>query len=53
MGPGARDLTYYTANGDKRYCDGKPPTTTTDKEWAQLYVQLTGNTTAVHQILSG
>lgn len=44
-------LAYYTANGDKRYCDGKPPTAT-DKKWARLYVQLTGNTAAVSQILS-
>src|ERR1700744_3990818 len=45
-------LAYYTANGDKRYCDGKPPTDT-DKEWARLYVRLTGNTAAVRQVLSG
>jgi hypothetical protein len=45
-------LAYFTANGDKPYCDGKPPTAT-DKQWAQLYVQLTGNTAAVQRILSG
>jgi hypothetical protein len=45
-------LAYFTANGDKRYCDGKPPTAT-DKAWAQLYVRLTGNTAAVRRILSG
>lgn len=45
-------LAYYTANGNKAYCDGKPPTDT-DKTWARLYVDLTGNTPAVHQILAG
>jgi hypothetical protein len=45
-------LAYFTANGDKPYCDGKPPTSI-DKQWAQLYVQLTGNRTAVERILSG
>jgi hypothetical protein len=45
-------LAYFTANGDKPYCDGKPPSGT-DKQWAQLYVQLTGNPAAVHRILSG
>jgi hypothetical protein len=44
-------LAYFTANGNKPYCDGKPPTTT-DKNWAQLYVQLTGNRAAVGRILS-
>lgn len=45
-------LAYFTANGDKPYCDGKPPTAT-DKEWAKLYVQLTGNRVKVQQILTG
>jgi hypothetical protein len=45
-------LAYFTANGDKPYCDGKPPTAT-DRAWAHLYVQLTGNTGAVRRILSG
>lgn len=30
-------LRYYTANGNKPYCDGKPATGI-DKQWAQLYV---------------
>ena len=45
-------LAYFTANGDKPYCDGKPPTAT-DKEWAKLYVQLTGNRVKVQTILTG
>lgn len=45
-------LAYFTANGDKAYCDGKPPTAT-DKEWARLYVTLTGNSAAVRRILTG
>lgn len=45
-------LAYFRANGDKPYCDGKPPTGT-DKEWARLYVELTGNASAVRGILGG
>jgi hypothetical protein len=45
-------LAYFTANGNKPYCDGKPPTGT-DKQWAELYVRLTGNRAAVTRILSG
>jgi hypothetical protein len=45
-------LAYLTANGDKPYCDGKGPTGT-DKEWATLYVRLTGNQAKVERILSG
>ena len=45
-------LASYTANGNKPYCDGKPPTGV-DKDWARLYVTLTGNSAAVEQILSG
>ena len=45
-------LAYFTANGDKPYCDGRPPTAT-DRAWAHLYVDLTGNTKAVERILSG
>jgi hypothetical protein len=45
-------LAYFTANGNKPYCDGKPPTGT-DKQWAELYVRLTGNRAAVERILSG
>jgi len=45
-------LASYTANGKKPYCDKKPPSSV-DKEWARLYVELTGNSTAVAPILSG
>jgi hypothetical protein len=45
-------LAYFTANGNKQYCDGKPPTDI-DRVWARLYVQLTDNSAAVHRILSG
>jgi hypothetical protein len=45
-------LASYTANGNKRYCDGKPPTSL-DKNWARLYVDLTDNSAAVSKILSG
>lgn len=45
-------LASYTANGSKPYCDKKPPTPL-DKEWARLYVELTGNSAAVAPILSG
>lgn len=45
-------LAYFTANGDKPYCDGKPPTST-DKQWAQLYIRLTGNRAAVDRIMAG
>ncbi|PYC70179.1 hypothetical protein C7C46_27635 [Streptomyces tateyamensis] len=34
-------MRYYTANGTKPYCDGRPPTTT-DKRWTQLYTSLGG-----------
>jgi hypothetical protein len=45
-------LAYFTANGDRPYCDGRP-STATDRAWAQLYVELTGNAAAVQRILSG
>jgi hypothetical protein len=32
-------LAYYTANGNKKFCDGKPANAK-DKEWAGLYVTL-------------
>jgi hypothetical protein len=44
-------LAYFTANGNKPYCDGGPPNGT-DRQWAQLYVKLTGNGAAVRQILA-
>jgi hypothetical protein len=45
-------LASYTANGNKPYCDSKPPTSI-DKDWARLYVDLTGNAVAVRKILAG
>jgi len=33
-----RMLGYYTANGDKPYCDGRPPDAT-DRTWLTLYLQ--------------
>jgi hypothetical protein len=45
-------LAYFTANGNKPYCDGRPPTAT-DRAWARLYVELTGDTAAVQRVLSG
>lgn len=38
-------LHYYTANGDKPYCDGHGPTST-DKAWLRLY--LAGGADAGH-----
>lgn len=32
---------YFTANGTKTYCDGKPPTRT-DHQWMDLYSKLGG-----------
>ena len=32
-------LAYYTANGNKKFCDGKPANAK-DKAWAALYVTL-------------
>ncbi|WP_406114174.1 hypothetical protein [Streptomyces sp. NBC_01014] len=34
-------LHYYTANGTKAFCDGKPPTRT-DRQWMTLYTSLGG-----------
>jgi len=31
-------LAYYTANGNKAYCDARPPTAT-DRSWLTLYVR--------------
>ncbi|MFJ6836395.1 hypothetical protein [Streptomyces sp. NPDC091209] len=38
-------LRYYTANGTKAFCDGKP-STGTDRRWTDLYTALGGTTTA-------
>ncbi|MFD9124554.1 hypothetical protein [Kitasatospora sp. NPDC059571] len=35
-------MRYYTANGTKHYCDGKPPTDT-DQRWTALYRTLGGD----------
>ncbi len=43
-------LHYYTVNGSKPYCDGKPPSTV-DRRWAQLYVALGADPTAVRRLL--
>ena len=37
-------LRYWTANGDKPYCDGGPPTET-DLEWAETVERLQGGAT--------
>lgn len=41
---------YYVANGEKPYCDDEPPSET-DKEWAQLVVDLGGSKASVSAIL--
>ncbi len=43
-------LAYYTATGNQPFCDGQPPNPV-DRSWAQLYAQLTGDTTAVGRLL--
>ncbi len=35
-------MRYYTANGTKAFCDGKPPTGT-DLRWLALYTRLGGD----------
>jgi hypothetical protein len=45
-------LAYYTANGNKPYCDGTAASDI-DRDWARLYVQLTGDAAAVRNIVSG
>ncbi|MFJ9950024.1 hypothetical protein [Kitasatospora sp. NPDC091207] len=35
-------MRFYTANGTKAYCDGRPPTDT-DRRWTGLYVALGGD----------
>ncbi len=41
---------YYVDNGDKPYCDGDPPSDT-DRDWAQLVVDLGGSEESVAPIL--
>jgi len=43
-------LAYYSATGNREFCDGAPPTAL-DKDWAQLYAQLTGNPAPVARLL--
>jgi hypothetical protein len=38
-------LRYYTANGAKAFCDGKP-STGTDRRWTDLYTALGARTSA-------
>ncbi|MGH4023351.1 MAG: hypothetical protein ACRDRV_02070 [Pseudonocardiaceae bacterium] len=45
-------LRYYTAYGDKPYCDGAPPTDA-DHAWAELYVQLGADRSHVAPLLRG
>ncbi|MFI6517627.1 hypothetical protein ACIBF1_18875 [Spirillospora sp. NPDC050679] len=44
-------LRYYTANGNRPYCDGKPANTT-DAQWARLYLKLGGNPASVRAVLA-
>ncbi|PYC76264.1 hypothetical protein C7C46_22560 [Streptomyces tateyamensis] len=37
-------MRFYTANGTRAYCDGKPATAT-DRQWTQLYRTLGGDPT--------
>ncbi|MEV4613176.1 hypothetical protein AB0K43_11320 [Kitasatospora sp. NPDC049258] len=41
-------MRFYTANGTKAYCDGKPPTAT-DRRWTELYATLGGDPRHVAQ----
>ncbi|GAA2146171.1 hypothetical protein GCM10009760_35580 [Kitasatospora kazusensis] len=41
-------MKFYTANGTKAYCDGKPPTEA-DRRWTSLYVSLGGDPVHVVQ----
>ena len=45
-----RFLAYYTAAGRKPFCDGGAATDT-DRAWARLYVELTGNPANVAAVL--
>ncbi|MFD8780914.1 hypothetical protein [Kitasatospora sp. NPDC059599] len=39
-------MRFYTANGTKTYCDGKPPSDT-DRRWTDLYAGLGGDPSRV------
>ena len=45
-----RLLRYYSGNGNRPYCDGKPPSKT-DRAWARRYVDLGADRTHVARIL--
>ncbi|MER8188542.1 hypothetical protein [Kitasatospora sp. NPDC094015] len=41
-------MRFYTANGTKAFCDGKPPTDI-DRRWTELYATLGGDPSHVPQ----
>jgi hypothetical protein len=45
-------LHYYTANGNKPYCDGNPPTAI-DRQWLDLYVAGGADRSHVTRALAG
>jgi hypothetical protein len=45
-------LHYYTANGDKPYCDGRPATSI-DRQWLALYLAGGANRSHITRALSG
>lgn len=45
-------MKYYTAYGTKPYCDGAPASDL-DRQWAQIYVGLTGPAAKVSTALGG
>jgi hypothetical protein len=45
-------LRYYTANGNKPYCDRKPATTI-DRQWLDLYIAGGSSPTNIRRALSG
>jgi hypothetical protein len=47
-----RMMRYYTAHGDKAFCDGKPANSN-DQAWAQLFTDLGGDPGKVRGIRGG
>ncbi|WP_052443329.1 hypothetical protein [Streptacidiphilus neutrinimicus] len=45
-------MRYYTANGTKPFCDGKPATAT-DHRWMDLYTRLGGDRTHISHEVAG
>ena len=45
-------LRYYTAYGNRPYCDGAPPTDV-DRAWAELYVRQGADRSHVARLLDG